>query len=119
MPGFDALILSSVPRSEGIPTVILEAMSCGIPVISTEVGAIREVLPADAGILIPPEQVEPMAEAMGRLAGDRELAEAMGTRGRELVEERYRLEVCAGRHLTAYDRALKHRAAKRSSRPTN
>jgi glycosyltransferase involved in cell wall biosynthesis len=119
MPAFDALILSSVARSEGIPTVILEAMACGIPVISTEVGAVPEVLPADAGILIPPEQVEPMAEAMGRLAGDRERAEAMGTRGRELVEERYRLEVCAGRHLSAYDRALKHRSARRSSRPTN
>jgi glycosyltransferase involved in cell wall biosynthesis len=114
MPGFDALILSSVPRSEGIPTVILEAMSCGIPVISTDVGAIREVLPADAGLLIPPEEVSPMAEAMGRLAGDRERAEVMGRRGRELVEERYRLEVCAERHLTAYDLALKHRAARGS-----
>src|SRR4051812_47130336 len=118
MPGFDALILSSVGRSEGIPTVILEAMACGIPVISTDVGAIGEVLSPDAGILIPPEQVGPMAEAMGRLAGDRERAEAMGRRGRELVEERYRLEVCAGRHLTAYDRALKHRAARRPSKRT-
>jgi glycosyltransferase involved in cell wall biosynthesis len=115
MPGFDALILSSVARSEGIPTVILEAMSCGIPVISTDVGAIREVLPSDAGTLVPPEEVEPMAWAMGRLAADRESAAAMGRRGRELVEERYRLEVCAGRHLTAYDRALKYRASRRSS----
>ena len=116
MPAFDALILSSVARSEGIPTVILEAMACGIPVISTEVGAVPEVLESDAGILIPPEQVEPMSQAMTELAGSPERAQAMGRRGRELVEERYRLEVCAGRHLAAYDLALRHRAARRASR---
>jgi glycosyltransferase involved in cell wall biosynthesis len=115
MPGFDALILSSVARSEGIPTVILEAMACGIPVISTEVGAVREVLTPDAGILIPPEEIEPMARAMGRLAGDRDQAAALGGRGRELVEERYRLEICADRHLRAYELALEHRRLRRNS----
>jgi len=116
MPGFDALVLSSVSRSEGIPTVILEAMACGIPVISTDVGAVREILrPGEAGLLVPPEDTGALAGAIGVLVGDPARAKEMGHRGRGLVEERYRLERCAERHLRAYELALEHRA-RRSSR---
>jgi glycosyltransferase involved in cell wall biosynthesis len=117
MPGFDALVLSSVSRSEGIPTVILEAMACGLPVIATDVGAVREVLVSgEAGLLVPPEEADQLADAILRVAREPDLAARMGARGRQLVEQRYELERCADRHLRAYELALAHRRARRSSK---
>jgi glycosyltransferase involved in cell wall biosynthesis len=117
MPAFDALVLSSVSRSEGIPTVILEAMACGIPVIATDVGAVREVLVSgEAGLLVPPKDADAIAGAILRLTREPDLAARMGARGRELVEERYRLDRCADRHLRAYELALAHRRARRRTK---
>jgi glycosyltransferase involved in cell wall biosynthesis len=117
MPAFDALVLSSVPRSEGIPTVILEAMSCGIPVVATDVGAIREVLiSGEAGMLVRPEDPPALAAAILALVRDPDAAQEMGRRGRELVEQRYSLDRCAERHLRAYELALEHRRRRNSRR---
>jgi glycosyltransferase involved in cell wall biosynthesis len=114
MTGFDALVLSSVSRSEGIPTVIVEAMACGLPVIATDVGAVREVVSSgEAGLLVPPEDTEQLAGAIVRLIREPDLAARMGATGRRLVEERYRLDRCADRHLEAYELALAHRRDRR------
>jgi glycosyltransferase involved in cell wall biosynthesis len=113
MPGLDALIVSSVPRSEGIPTVILEAMACEVPVISTRVGAIGEVVEeGETGLLVPPEDADAIAAAVARVAADPDLARRLGRTGRERVESRYRLDRCAEIHAEAYRRALAHRAGR-------
>jgi glycosyltransferase involved in cell wall biosynthesis len=49
---------------ESLPCVIIEALSCGIPVISTDVGGIREYVSEKEGILIPRGDIEKMVEAM-------------------------------------------------------
>jgi glycosyltransferase involved in cell wall biosynthesis len=49
---------------EGLPLVALEAMACGLPVIATEVGGIREILIEDFSKLIPPNEPEMMAKAI-------------------------------------------------------
>lgn len=49
---------------ESLPCVIIEALSCGIPVISTDVGGIKEYISEKEGILIPRGDIEKMAEAM-------------------------------------------------------
>jgi glycosyltransferase involved in cell wall biosynthesis len=113
MPGLDSLVVSSVPRSEGIPTVILEAMACEVPVVSTEVGAIDEVVEeGDTGLLVPPEDDAAIAAAITRVAADRDLAGRLARTGRDRVETRYRLDRCAEIHAEAYRRALAHRAAR-------
>lgn len=60
MRNSDMLILSSLWENQ--PVVCLEAMACGIPVITPDVGGISEVLPAFCGKLFPPGDITAMAE---------------------------------------------------------
>jgi glycosyltransferase involved in cell wall biosynthesis len=59
----DLFVLPS-KSGEGLPLVALEAMACGLPVIATNVGGIREVLSEDYGKLVPPNQPELFAKAV-------------------------------------------------------
>ena len=75
-------------RQEGFGLVLLEAMACGRPVVTTPiVGIARDVEPRDVGILVPPGDPAALAAAL-RSFREKDLP-AMGRRARELVEERY------------------------------
>lgn len=52
-------------RREGCPNVILEALACGIPVVASRVGGIPELLSADNGLMVEPENPEQLAAALG------------------------------------------------------
>lgn len=88
-------------RHEPFGIVNLEAMAAGKAVLATRVGGVPEVvLDGETGILVPPEDVDALAEGIRRLAGDPALRERLGAAGRErarlfswdAVTERY-LEV--------------------------
>ena len=92
----DALVLPSY--DEGLPLVILEALSLGVPVVTTPVGAIGEVLAdGDTALLVPPGDVAALASALRRLAGDPALAARLSERGRALYEREFTLPVFAER----------------------
>jgi glycosyltransferase involved in cell wall biosynthesis len=82
----DAFALPS--RTEGLPIAILEAMSCGLPIIATAVGGIAAAV-ADAGIVVPREDAVAFAGALLRVADDADLRTRLGGRARELALERY------------------------------
>ncbi|WP_018608805.1 glycosyltransferase [Uliginosibacterium gangwonense] len=86
-PAFDILALSS--RSEGFPNVLVEAMSCGVPVVSTDVGDARQIV--GAGGLIVGQDENEMAQALEFLCllGNRQ---AMGRAAREQVNQHYGLD---------------------------
>jgi glycosyltransferase involved in cell wall biosynthesis len=66
--------------NEGVPQALMQAMSTGLPVISTPVGAIGEIVrDQDTGILVPPRNVQALAEAMMALIEDPTLAGRLGT----------------------------------------
>jgi glycosyltransferase involved in cell wall biosynthesis len=59
----DLFVLPS-KSGEGLPLVAMEAMACGLPVIATDVGGIKEVMMEDYGLLVPPNQPELLAKAV-------------------------------------------------------
>ena len=60
----DVLCLPS--HNEGVPNVVLEAMACGTPVVSTRVGGIPEILPGEAGLLVPVADRGALSAALAR-----------------------------------------------------
>ena len=75
---------------EGVPRSTLEAMACGLPVITTDVPGCREtVRDGRNGIVVPPRDVQALEEAMLRLCDDAELRAGMGAESRAFVLERF------------------------------
>ena len=68
--------------------VVLEAMSCGTGVISTRIGGVPEYVSDDAGLLVPPKDIEAAAAAIRSLCNDRSKVDALGVAAR-LRAERY------------------------------
>jgi glycosyltransferase involved in cell wall biosynthesis len=88
---FDALVLPSA--NEGTPVSAIEALAGGRPVVATRVGGVPDVVRDGVdGFLVELGDVEALAEHLGRLAADPELARQMGEAGRERVLERYSVE---------------------------
>jgi len=77
---------------DGIPTVILEALALGLPVIATDVSGIAEaVRHEETGLLIAPGDAEELARAILRILGDADLAATLAGKGRRLAETRFNL----------------------------
>jgi len=91
---------SVVPRfgpsagdSEGTPVAIMEALACGLPVVSTRHGGIPEVIThGTQGLLVDEYDVAGMAQAMAELLASPEKRKAMGEAGRARIEEAYSME---------------------------
>ncbi len=86
----DAFLLSSL--SEGVANVAVEAMACGLPVVTTDAGGMREaVTDGVEGFVVPIRDVDAMADALEKLARDPRLRRQMGRAGRERVLQQFDL----------------------------
>ena len=87
--GFDAFLMPS--RVEPLGISLLEAMACGLPVIASRVGGMREILAnSDLGFVVPPEDSDSIATAMTLLLKrNRSALQLLGARNRQHVVERY------------------------------
>ncbi|GAB6036271.1 glycosyltransferase [Fundidesulfovibrio butyratiphilus] len=75
---------------DGVPTVIMESLLNGVPVVATDVGGIREIIRnGETGLLIDQKNPCAMARAIRRLAEDRDAALLMAENGRNLVLDYY------------------------------
>ena len=75
---------------DGIPNVLMEAMSCGLPVVTTDVSGIPELIRNGVnGLLIPPDDPAAMAEALQGLFHDPVLAESLGSEAVKTIRENF------------------------------
>lgn len=81
MRSLDVFVLPSF--AEGTSNSVIEAMAHGLPIVASDVGGLRDLLPPEAGILVPAGDSAKLAEAMQRLASDPELRARMGKAARQ------------------------------------
>jgi glycosyltransferase involved in cell wall biosynthesis len=78
---------------DGIPNVILEALAMELPVVSTRHSGIPEVIEdGENGLLVPPEEVVPLANALMRLLDDPDLCMKLGSKGRGIIMASFSVE---------------------------
>jgi len=89
LQALDVFVLPSY-ANEGVPQAILQAMCCALPVVSTPVGSIPEVIEhGRTGLMVEPQQVEPLARALATLLADAALRERLGKAARSEAERRF------------------------------
>ncbi|MSO42058.1 MAG: colanic acid biosynthesis glycosyltransferase WcaL [Solirubrobacterales bacterium] len=89
----EATIFCLPSLDEGLPVVLLEAMACETPVVTTRVAAIPELVSDGAnGLLVEPGDSEALATALGSLLSDAALRDRLGAAGRRTVSEGRRLD---------------------------
>jgi len=93
MPGFfnaADLFLHPSLRAEGLPTVIVEAMASGLPVVATDTGGTKTaIIDGRTGILVPKGQGEGLVTAIEAVVNDRSLAARLAAAGLQLARQRF------------------------------
>jgi len=90
-------VMPSMPEADGgmdnLPTVIMEAMATGLPVVSTRIGGIPEmVIDNQTGFLVRPEDAVALAGAIERVTNDRSLGQRLGQAGYERSQKLFSIE---------------------------
>jgi len=102
-------VVPSLYEGFGLPAA--EAMACGVPVVSTNAGALPEVVGEDglAGVLVPPARADSLARQIGVLLDAPERREAMGIEGRKRVTSLFTWRRAAERAVEVYRGAIERR----------
>lgn len=104
LSGLDIFVLPS--WSEGFGRANLEAMAAGLPIVSTNVGGIPEVVvDGESGLLVPPRDPPALAEAIIKLAQDKNLCKKMGEAGRRRAEQ-FTIEKMVDGVVEVYDEII-------------
>ena len=96
-------VIASNGDRDGIPNVLLEAMASGVPVVSTPVSGIPELIESGTnGLLVPPHDPESLADAIEKLLVSRELREGLASAARAKLESSFSLEAGAEQLLAVF-----------------
>jgi len=103
LAAFDVFALSS--DSEGLPLSLAEAMSVGLPMVSTAVGGVPLVVDeGETGLLSPKGDEGALRASLARMEADREMVRLMGIRAREVANARYSADRMVDEYLALYGR---------------
>lgn len=114
MHGGDVYCLPCVWASDndvdGLPQMLMEAMACGLPVVSTRLVGIPDlVMHEKTGLLIESKDNVALADAIERLGRDHALATRLAQAGRNHVVEKFSITTCLEPLIAAYETRLNHR----------
>jgi len=98
-------VVPSVYEGFGLPAG--EAMACGVPVVSTDGGALPEVV-GDAGVIVPAKNIDELINAIDGLLQDPQARAELGARGKRRIEENFCWQVCARQMTRYYTQVLAH-----------
>ncbi len=100
----ESMLLVCPSISEDFGMVIIEAMSCGTPVIASDIGGIKDIITNhENGIVIPPENDSELARSIEYLINNHELRSKLSINGRKTVEDKYSWESIVKRLSRIYE----------------
>ena len=103
----NATVFAFPSHYEGLPTSLLEAMACGLPIVATEVSGNKDLIrDRRNGILVPSQNPQEMARGISRLLCNQDESERLGKEARRTVEENYTWEKIAERMLGCYEKVV-------------
>jgi glycosyltransferase involved in cell wall biosynthesis len=109
-----AIAVLPTSYGEGVPLALLEAAACGRAIIASDTAGCREIVRhGETGLLVPPHDIDALADAVAALAHDPVRRHAMGAAGRALVERDFAAPLIAAQTLALYRELLGDREARR------
>lgn len=103
---FDLFVLPSY-ANEGVPQALMQAMACGLPVITTPVGAIGEIVENETtGLMVEPQSADEIARAVCRLRDDELLRERLGEAALAVAKTRFSSDRMLDAMETVFARVL-------------
>ncbi|WP_046827122.1 glycosyltransferase family 4 protein [Afipia massiliensis] len=103
----DSHIAALPSHREGLPKSLLEAAACGRPLVATDAPGCREIaIPGKTGLLVPIEDPQALADAIGELAMSRELRLRYGAAARQLVVEKMSAQAIGAAVVALYEDQL-------------
>lgn len=100
----DLLLVTS--EIEGVPNVVLEAMSCGLPVVATPAGDIPRLLESGGGVTVHSREIASLASVVVTLLTDEQQRSTCSKRAREYVVEEHSLTSLRARYLSLFESVL-------------
>ena len=104
LAAFDVFVMSS--HTEGTPMVLFEAIQAGVPVVSTAVGGIPDVVSAEEAVLVPPNDARQLAEAILRTVDDPDGAAMRARRATIRIEAEFSAHRWVERYSAIYRTVL-------------
>ena len=99
-------------RADNLPLVLQESMACGTPMVSFNVGGVRDLVRHSiTGYLSPPEDTQDMSNRIVQLLEDNDLRQQMSQNCRAVALDEYSLELQAQRYIELYQKILENRRA--------
>jgi rhamnosyl/mannosyltransferase len=106
----EVLVLPSIHKSEAFGIVLLEAMACGTPVISTELGTGTSFVNADkiSGLVVPPRDSRSLRKAIEDIIDNEAVRSQYGREAAERVQTLFTLEKMLDIHYKLYSELIKN-----------
>ena len=90
-------------ENDAFPSALIEAMACGLPVVTTPVGAIKTIVKdKQNGLLVRPRDFQQLYDALDKLINDATLSKHLGQAGSQTVQERYSAEIVTQEYIDLF-----------------